>query len=159
MKIIKKWRNIFALVFIICFILTIYFVFSQAVKNAVVFGFISTLTLIRFIKQYKLYCDAKLICDNCILSVPLEQTIMSNFGLLIRNKVYKWGTDGVRGNRLTSIKLDSQYIYLTFGTKGDTLLLKILHGITDSQQITDLTEKLWYETGVQTEIHQWPDLM
>lgn len=159
MKTIKKWRNIFALIFIISIILTIYFTINKTLKTAIVFGIITTVTIIGLIKQNNQFYYAKLICDNDILSIPSEEAIISTFGLLLGSKVYKWGSDGIRGARLTHIELDLKYIHLTFGTKGDTLNIQLLHGITDPQITKELTQKLWYETGVETHISQWPDFM
>lgn len=152
MEKIKKWRSIFALIFTSSIILMICFIINRTLKIAIVFGVISSIALAALIKVNNLFYYAKLIYDNQILSIPSEKAIISTFGLLLGSKVYKWGSDGIKGSRLTNVELDEKHIYLAFGRKGHSLELKLLHGITDPHMAKVLIQKLWYETGVQAQI-------
>lgn len=169
MKAIKKWRNISAVVFVVCILFTAMFAVTQTLELAIVFGIAGVAVLFILYRQNQLLHGASLICNNQILTVPLaivvaenctvkmtlDETVVSTFGLLIGNKVYKWGCDGVRGSRLKQVKLDKERIYLTFGTEDETQCIGLLHGITSRQSIMETTQKLRHETGVTARITGW----
>jgi SPP1 family predicted phage head-tail adaptor len=99
--------------------------------------------LILLIKEKKLLKDAELIWDNPILMVPLavvstengqkrrvnEQTVLSVFGILLGNTIYKWGTDGIKGVRLSWVTIEKAHMQLTFGDGTKTVRIRLLHGM------------------------------
>lgn len=169
MKAIRQWRNIFALLFSVNILLTAWFALRHVPEAAVAFGAASAATLVCLIRQRGRLKDARLIFDNRIFSVPaavittsccanekmLEETVVSTFGLLLGNKVYKWGCDGVTGSRLNNIEIHRERIRLTFGSGDEVFRIELLHGMTDRQTIMEITQKLWHETGVQASISGW----
>jgi hypothetical protein len=84
-----------------------------------------------------------------------EQTVVSVFGILMGNKVYKWGSDGVHGVRLSSVIIEKAHIYLTFGDGTKTMLVRLLHGMLDEQEVFEVKERLWRETGVTAKVSGW----
>lgn len=80
---------------------------------------------------------------------------MSTFGLLLGNKVYHWGCDGIRGIRLRKVRMDREHIWLTFGVDEERLRVELLHGLTDRQSVMEITQKIWHETRVQAEVNDW----
>jgi len=112
---IRKCYKIYGALFIISVFSTVWFLGRLVIETVIVFGCANIVLLILLIKQKKLLKDAELIWDNPILMVPLavvstengierrvaEQTVFSVFGILIGNKIYKWGTDGINGVRLS----------------------------------------------------------
>ena len=169
MKLIKKWRDISAALFVVCILFTALFAVTQIVEIAIVFGLADIAIFIFLYRQNRLFYEASLICNNQIFCVPsaiivvenhsaemiLNETVVSTFGLLLGSNVYKWGCDGVRGTRLKQVKLDKERIWLTFGTEDDTQCIELLHGITNKQSILETTEKLRHETGVTAIITDW----
>jgi len=81
--------------------------------------------------------------------------VVSTFGLLIGNKLYKWGYHGAVGIKLKTIEIDRERIYLTFGDGEDTLRVALLHGITNEQEVMDIKQKFWRETGIDTVVKGW----
>lgn len=169
MRFIKKWRNIYAVLFAVSISLTLLFIIIWMPKAAIAFGALDSVVIICLYRQNRLLYNAGLICDNGIICVPsaivtaenypdkklTEETIVSTFGLLLGNKLYQWGCDGVRGTRLRQIKLDRERIWLTFGTDNETLRVELLHGITNKQRVMEITQKLRHETGVTASISGW----
>jgi hypothetical protein len=123
------------------------------------------------------YCNSRqnvfdayeLIWDNPILMVPLavvstengierrvaEQTVFSVFGILIGNKIYKWGTDGINGVRLSSVVIEKAHMQLTFGDDTKTMWVRLLHGMVDEQEVFEVKERLWRETGLTARVSGW----
>ncbi|MFA6670630.1 MAG: hypothetical protein WCS98_08375 [Bacillota bacterium] len=169
MKDIRKRRNCYAVFFLIGIFLTAWFAIKLMPKTALVFGVVSIALLMLLIRQNRLFYDANLIWDNRILAVPssvisisngkgkkdAEETVVSTFGILIGSKIYKWGCDGVRGVRLKAIDIDRERICMTFGDKTETMRVELLHGMADKQEVMDVKQKLWRETGVSTTISGW----
>lgn len=169
MKAIRRWRNILALLLSVNILLAVWFALRLVPEAAVVFGAASVAAFVCLIRQGRRLNDARLICDNRILSVPaavittsccaknklVEETVVSTFGLLLGSKVYKWGCDGVTGSRLHSIEIHRERIRLTFGSGEEALCIELLHGLTDRQTVKEVTQKLWHETGVQASISGW----
>lgn len=168
-KVIRNLRNIYALIFGINILLTVWFIIRQIPEGAVVFGASGTVMLVCLCIQYNRLSVATLIRDNSILSVPsamlstangkakinAEETVVSTFGILIGSKIYKWGCEGVRGVRLKAIEIDRARIHLTFGDGTETMQVELLHGMADEQQVTDVEQRLWRETGVKAIISGW----
>jgi hypothetical protein len=106
------------------------------------------------------------ICDSRILTVAsfvvtsenlpnqtrAEETIVSTFGLLLGNKVYQWGCEGVYGVQLRKVQIDKAHICLSFGADGEMLCARLLHGLTNRQSVMEIAQKIWHETGVQASI-------
>ena len=166
---IRKWRNYYALFFTIGILLTIWFVLQFIYEAAFIFGSISIVLLIFMIRQNRLLYNARLICDNSIFTVPLAtvstlngevkakagETVVSTFGIIIGSKLYKWGHYGACGVMLQAIEIDKERIYLTFGDEVEALMVGLLHGIANYQEVMEVKEKLWRETGVEAVVKSW----
>ncbi len=169
MKAIRKRRNCYAALFAIGVFLATWFAVKLMIVKAIVFAVISLASLVLLIRHNRLVVDASLIWDNRILVVPsaalylpggkgkkdVEETIVSTFGVLIGNKIYKWGSDGVHGVQLCAIKIDRAWIHLTFGDGAKTMRVELLHGLVDEQMVLAVKHKLWRETGVVAMISGW----
>lgn len=144
------------------------FIAMSMTEAAVACGTISVAAMILLYRQSRQLFWARLICDNPILIVPSSivtvncdsrkmkgETVVSTFGMLLGDKLYKWGCDGVHGTRLQEIRIDREQIWLTFGTPDKILRLKLLHGMTSKETISKMAQKLMYETGVQAEVCDW----
>lgn len=168
-KAIRKRLYCYAVFFAIGVFLTALFATKFMIKTAFVFGAVSIALLVLLIRQNRLFYDANLIWDNRILAVPsavisisggkekkdAEETAVSTFGILIGSKIYKWGCDGVRGVRLRAIEIDRERIHMTFGDETEIMRVELLHGMADKQEVMDVKQKLWRETGVSTTISGW----
>ena len=166
MKSIRRRRNSYALLFIINVCLTVWFGAIFMVKTALVFGAASIIFSLFLIRQSRLLYDATLIWDNRILEVPsafistadgqgksnMEKTVVSTFGMLIGSKIYRWGRDGFYGVRLNAVEIDKERMYLTFGNMARSMRVELLHGIVEQQEILDVAQKLWHETGVKASV-------
>jgi len=53
----------------------------------------------------------------------------------------------MRGVRLISTEIHKGKINLSFGNEGETTWAELMHGITDKEEALDVKEKLWRETG------------
>jgi hypothetical protein len=114
--------------------------------------------------------SAELITENVLLSIPagkvwrsddkaaffksnkVEPVILSGFGVLAGENVYKFNCDGIR---LLSMKIDPETIFLTYGTpkKQDHIMLR--HGLIKKEDIQDIADKIHYETGIVPEVQDW----
>lgn len=169
MKSIKKRRNMYAAIFVGAMSLTILFAVLQETEAAIASTVCIAVVLLFLYKQIRLLYVASVIVDSRILTVPssivttekrpnpkrAEETIVSTFGLLLGNKVYRWGCEGVYGVRLQKVRIDKEHICLSFGDDGEMQRVELLHGLTDKQSVTEITQKLWHETGVQAEVNDW----
>jgi hypothetical protein len=166
---IRKCYKIYGALFIISVFSTVWFLGRLVIETVIVFGCANIVLLILLIKQKKLLKDAELIWDNLILMVPLavvstengierrvaEQTVFSVFGILIGNKIYKWGTDGINGVRLSSVVIEKAHMQLTFGDDTKTMWVRLLHGMVDEQEVFEVKERLWRETGLTARVSGW----
>lgn len=169
MEAIRKWRKIYVILLIISVFSTVSFFRRSMLEMAIVFGCANIVLLILLIKQNQLLKDAELIWDNCILAVSsavistengkegsvAEQTVVSVFGILMGNKIYKWGSDGVHGVRLFSVVIEKAHIRMTFGDGTKTMWVRLLHGMVDEQEVFEVKERLWRETGVTAKVSGW----
>ncbi|MEN6328222.1 MAG: hypothetical protein ABFD18_18700 [Syntrophomonas sp.] len=169
MEEIRKWQKIYIILLIISVFSTMWFIRRYMLEMAIVFGSANIVLLRLLIKQNQLLKDAELIQDNCILMVSsavistkngkersvAEQTVISVFGILMGNKVYKWGSDGVHGVRLSSVIIEKAHIRLTFGDSTKTMLVRLLHGMLDEQEVLEVKERLWKETGISAKVSGW----
>lgn len=169
MEAIRKWHKIYIMLLIISVFSTVLFFRNSMLEMAIVFGCANIVLLILLIKQNQLLKDAELIWDNCILAVPsavistengkegsvAEQTVVSVFGILMGNKIYKWGSDGVHGVRLSAVVIEKAHIRLIFDDATKTMVVRLLHGMVDEQEVFVVKERLWRETGVTAKVNGW----
>lgn len=93
--------------------------------------------------------------DRCGADPAVPAKPVAGFGLLLGNKVYRWGCDGVYGVRLREVQIDKEHICLSFGADGEMLRVELLHGLADRQSAMEIAQKIWHETGVRAEISDW----
>ncbi len=169
MKLIRKRRNGYALLFAANICLAVWFGMTFMLGAAFAFGAISLIFLLLLVRQSRLLYDTTLIWDNRILAVPsalismpgrqmkkdTEETVVSTFGILIGSEIYRWGLDGVHGVRLHTAQFDKERMYLSFGDSAQTMRVDLLHGMTQKQAVQNAAQKLLHETGVRAEIIDW----
>jgi hypothetical protein len=169
MNLIRKRRNGYALLFVASICLAMWFGAAFMLEAVFIFGVIGAISLMLLVRQCRLLYYAILICDNRILAVPSAlistsdcqmkkstvETIISTFGILIGNEIYRWGLNGVHGVLLHATQIDQKRIYLTFGDAARTIRVELLHGMTKKQEVLDISQKLLYETGITTDIIGW----
>lgn len=169
MKLIRKRRNGYALLFAASICLAVWLGVTSMLEVVFAFGAISLIFFLLLLRQSRLLYDVTLIWDNRILAVPsavismpghqmkkdTEETVVSTFGILIGSEIYRWGLDGVHGVRLSAVQIDKERMYLTFGYKDQTMRVELLHGMTQKQALLDATQKLLHETGVTADITGW----
>lgn len=169
MKSIHKRRNGYALLFVAGICLAVWLGMAFMLEAVLVFGAISLIFLLLLVRQSRRLYDATLIWDNRILAVPsalisipsrqikrdVEETVVSTFGILMGNEIYRWGLDGVHGVRLSAVQIDKERMYLTFGDKDQTMRVELLHGMTQKQAVLDAAQKLLRETGVTAVVNGW----
>lgn len=169
MKLIRKRRNGFVIMFLanFCFAMLLSFVYKE--EMVFLFGTISLISLLFLVRQNRLLYDASLIWENRILVVPsispnlsgrqiqkdTEETVVSTFGILLGKQIYRWGLDGIHGIRLQTTLIDKKRIYLTFGDAAQIMRLEMLHGMSQKKEVIITAQKLLYETGVQADIIGW----
>lgn len=169
MKAIRKQRDIYAVLSVICILLTVWFAIRDVAEAALIFAAASAVMIVLLFRQNSCLQAARLIWDNRILNIPgavllkpgdraqadVELTVVSTFGILIGNRVYKWGCDGITGTRLTDIEIDRERIYLTFGDEGNMHRVELLHGLTNAGAVSEVKDNLWKETGVKAAVKGW----
>ena len=169
MKLIRKRRNGYALLFASSICLAVWLGVTSMLEVVFTFGAISLISLVLLVRQSRLLYDATLIWDNRILAVPSAlistegslrqadtvETVVSTFGMLIGSRIYRWGLDGVHGVRLSAVQIDKERMYLTFGDKDQTMRVELLHGITERKAVLGVKEKFWHETGVTVLVTGW----
>jgi hypothetical protein len=169
MKLIRKRRNGYALMFAASICLAVWLGATFMLEVVFALGAISLISLMLLVREGRRLYDATLIWDNRILAVPsalismpgrqmkkdTEETVVSTFGVLIGSRIYRWGLDGVHGVRLSAVQIDKARMYLTFGNKDQTMRVELLHGMTQKQALLDAAQKLLHETGVTADITGW----
>ena len=169
MKLIRKRRNEYVLLFTVSISLTVWLGATFMLEAVFAFGAISLISLLLLLRQSRLLYDSTLIWDNRILTVSsalisttggtgqsqTEETVVSTFGILIGTKIYRWGLDGVHGVRLSNIEIDRHRMILIFGNATRSMRIELLHGMTDQTEILDVKQKFWHETGVTADITGW----
>ncbi|MGI6728084.1 MAG: hypothetical protein ACOX4P_05945 [Anaerovoracaceae bacterium] len=169
MKLIRKRRNGYALMFAANICLAVWLGMAFMLEVVFAFGAISLISLLLLVRQSRLLYDATLIWDNRILAVPsalismpgcqmkkdTEETVVSTFGILIDSEIYRWGLDGVHGVRLHTAHIDKERMYLTFGDAAQTMRVELLHGMLHKQTVVEAAQKLLHETGVTADITGW----
>ena len=168
-KVIRRQRNFFTLFFALSSFPAVWLGVIAKTEAAIAIGAISVVFLILLIKKSRLLYDATLIWDNRILAVSsalisttdvtgqshTEETVVSTFGILIGAKIFRWGLDGVHGERLSSIEIDRQRMILIFGDATRSMRIELLHGMTDQSKILTVKQKFWSETGVYANMDGW----
>ncbi|NLW00847.1 MAG: hypothetical protein GX041_06565 [Clostridiales bacterium] len=169
MKLIRKRRNEYALLFAASICLAVWLGMAFMLEAVFVFGAISLISFLLLMRENRRLYEAKLIYDNRIIAVPsalisipggkvkkdTEETIVSTFGILIGSEIYRWGLDGIHGVRLHTAHIDQEWMYLTFGDAVQTIQIELLHGMTQKQTVLNSAQKLLHETGVRAEIIGW----
>lgn len=168
MNSIRKKRNKYAFSSLVSIFFALW-LGSEFKLGAFIFGFISAIYLLLLVRQVRLLYDARLIWDNRILAVPyasismsgqqtnkdIKETVVSTFGILMDCEIYRWGLQGLHGVRLHAVRIDRERMYLTFGDRSQTMRVELLHHMTDKHTIVEAAEKIFYETGVITDIMDW----
>lgn len=169
MKLIRKRRNGYLMLFVASICLSVWLGAIFMLEAVLIFGIISAISLLLLARQSRLLYDARLIWDNRILVVPsalifmsgrqtkkeIREIVVSTFGILIGSEIYRWGFDGVHGARLQDAQIDKERMYLTFGDQDQTMRVELLHGMTEKHDLVDTAQKLFYETGVSAKIIGW----
>ncbi len=169
MKLTRKRRNGYALLFAVSICLAVWLGMAFMLEAVFALGAISLISLVLLVRQSRLLYDATLIWDNRILAVPsalismpdrqmkkdTEETVVSTFGILIGSEIYRWGLDGVHGVRLHTAHIDQERMYLTFGDAAQTMRVELLHGMLHKQTVVEVTQKMLHETGVTAVVNGW----
>ncbi len=169
MKLIRKRRNGYALLFAASICLAVWLGMAFMLEAVFALGAISLIFLVLLVRQSRLLYDATLIWDNRILEVPsalismpgrqmkkdTEETVVSTFGMLIGSRIYRWGLDGINGVRLHAAQIDMERIYLTFGDAALTMRVELLHGMTKKHTVVEAAQKMLHETGVTAVVTGW----
>lgn len=169
MKLIRKRRNGYALLFAAGICMAVWLGMTLMLKAVFVFGVISFISLLLLLREIRCLYDATLIWDNRIIVVPsslvsipsrqikkdIEETVVSTFGILMGSEIYRWGLDGIYGVRLHTAHINRERMYLTFGDAAQTMRVELLHGMTGKQAVLDAAQKLLHETGVMVDITGW----
>ncbi len=169
MKLIRKRRNGYALLFAASICLAVWLGMAFMLEAVFALGAISLISLVLLVRQSRLLYDATLIWDNRILEVPsalismpgrqmkkdTEETVVSTFGMLIGSRIYRWGLDGINGVRLHAAQIDMERIYLTFGDAALTMRVELLHGMTKKHTVVEAAQKMLHETGVTAVVTGW----
>jgi len=169
MKLIRKRRNGYALMFAASICLAVWLGATFMLEAVFAFGAISLIFLLLLVRESRRLYDATLIWDNRILALPsaiistegslrqadTEETVVSTFGMLIGSRIYRWGLDGIHGVRLSTVQIDKERMSLVFGDKDQTMRVELLHGITERKAVLGVKEKFWHETGVTVLVTGW----
>lgn len=129
---------------------------------ALVAGGLSLFFLLLWHRSRAGLARARLIWENCLLKLPSGEadspdgeTIVSTFGLMKEGRVYPWGQQGLEGDRLLAVGINKDQLELTFGDRRKSHFISLAHGLKSSEDIFDLAEKLWRETGVRAVVKGW----
>ena len=85
--------------------------------------------------------------DEDDLSETFEMFV-SVFGILLGDKIIKWGQDGGLDGRLIAVKIGRDYISIDYGTREETQNIRLLYSRPGDDELAVIIEKLRYETGV-----------
>lgn len=132
----------------------------QYAGASILWSFLIVLLMGLFIRQSQIVQGAKLIWDNRILVISVrtgtaqvvDEVVLSTFGLLSAGYIYDWGRRGLWGIRLKAIEVDRKKMCLCFGNKRHAIRIEFRHGIDTKENILEVTDKLWRETGVKATI-------
>lgn len=123
---------------------------------------LALLAVVYLYQQLQSLKAAKLIQENVVINIPagrvisngdisrsqtgagIDHVIVSIFGVLAGDRVYKFNCDGIR---LLSMKIDKEFIFFTYGTREKQLHLKLTHGLTREEDLQKITEIFRYNTG------------
>jgi len=116
---------------------------------------------------HKNFKSARLIVENTILLIQpavlqerdggyedednLRETfgmVVSVFGILLGNKIIKWGQDGGRDGWLRAVEIGLNYISIDYGTREETQNIRLLYSRPDGETLTGIMEKFRRDTGV-----------
>ncbi len=130
--------------------------------STMVWSLVILFLAVLFFRQSQALQSAKLIWDNRILVIPgdhldtrsegVDETIISTFGILSADRIYEWGRRGLWGNRLRTMEVDQRKMGLSFGNKRQAIWLEFEHGMDSQEQILEVAQTLWKETGVRAVI-------
>lgn len=165
----KSIRNKFLYFFlgaVLSTVMTVFLIHVSVIHAIIIMSILTAVFVVSAFKTLKSYQEARLICENPILNVGIasvskggngaaESTVsvvVSGFGILLDDKPYKFGHSGVL---LKNVTIDRDSIALSFGQDENSYSVSLLHGITELNEIKNLTERLKYETGVITTINEW----
>ena len=168
-KEIRKGLRIYTLLLIVTLGLTAAFALGRKLVPVLFFGVVAVAIFFFLIGWRRRLFEVTLIWDNRILTVPsaviyspkngegkeVGGTVVSTFGLLIGDKIHKWGSEGIYGVRLAAIKIDRQRLSFTFGEENYTRRVELFHGIDDGEKIREVKNHLWRETGVTALVCGW----
>ena len=166
---IGRRYNCYGLLLTLClFLLTVWLEPTQNVGVSIVWILLIVLLIGLFIRQNQILQTARLIWDNRILVVPaahldkgsgavqaVDEKVLSTFGIMSAGYIYEWGCRGLEGVRLRAIEIDQKKMWLSFGNKRNVIQLEFQHGIDTKQNVLEVVEKLWRETGVMATIRGW----
>lgn len=153
-------RNLCALLFILCALLTVPAISGSLPALALLPAGAALLALYFLFRLQTRLQQIRLIRENAILSVSpvdpaAEPFIVSTFGLLTEGQVHRWGSRDSGCPRLISVEVDRTRVRFTCGSGDLTHWMEMDHGLTSRQQIQDFRDRLRHETGISAIIRDW----
>lgn len=148
-----------------------YLVYNHSLMLLLILLLLTSAATVCFYRQLQRLSTASLIMENSILTIPVV-TVWSNndrslpkrkksalvvvscFGVLSGNEVYKFNCDGIR---LLAVEINRESMFLTFGTEEKKRHIKLLHGLSNKEDIRVIAEKFRYETGVIPVVAGWQE--
>jgi hypothetical protein len=148
---------------------SLYLSFFRALVPTLVCALATAALLLMLRRQWTQWGMARLILDSQIVQVCsgtvssrqgssqwkpriANQITVSTFGVLMNDRAYKWGYDGIQ---LWTAEIDRDTLSLTFGDREQAYRVELLHGIRELAEVDSLVEKLRYETGVLPTVRGW----
>ena len=167
MSAIKRKLAIFLILFAAGAFLTVWFAVHAIPLGAIVFGTACIGALFFLYKNFVSLQEARLICENAILTVPsailscpkgngseaVTEAVVSPFGVLVNGRTIGWGKDGRDGIKLQDVIVDPLCITLFFGDRNKQSWIKLPHGLVDEAAMCEVQKRLYYETGVEVKMH------
>lgn len=165
MRTIKNKLAVFLALFAAAAFLTVWFAVHAIPPGAIAFGTLCIAALFLIHKAYVSYQEARLICENTILTVPsailscpkgkkpeaVTEAVISTFGVLVDGRTISWGREGRDGIKLQDIIMDSMCITLIFGDRSKQSWIQLPHGLVDDAAMREVQKRLRYETGADVE--------
>jgi len=74
---------------------------------------------------------------------------ISTFGILLGNKIIKWGGGD---ERLKAAEIGKDYISIDYGTRENTQNIRLLYSRPGEDELAEIIEKFRHETGIVPEI-------